>query len=62
MLVAGGADTIVVDSDAHTPNEFDHLQWGIMVARRAWLRAEDVLNTLPVEKLRKRLRRNRSRS
>lgn len=53
---------IVVDSDAHTPNEFDHLQWGIMVARRAWLRAEDVLNTLPVEKLRKRLRRNRSRS
>jgi DNA polymerase (family 10) len=53
---------IVVDSDAHTPSEFDHLQWGIMVARRAWLRADDVLNTLPVDTLRKRLRRNRRHS
>lgn len=51
---------IVVDSDAHTPGEFGHLRWGIMVARRAWLRAEDVLNTLPVDKLKKRLRRGRS--
>jgi hypothetical protein len=31
------------------------------VARRAWLRAGDVLNTLPVDDLRKRLRRNRKR-
>jgi DNA polymerase (family 10) len=51
---------IVVDSDAHTPGEFDHLRWGIMVARRAWLRAGDVLNTLPVDQLRKRLRRART--
>jgi DNA polymerase (family 10) len=53
---------IVVDSDAHTPGEFDHLRWGVMVARRAWLRAEDVLNTLPVDRLRKKLRRNRNRA
>jgi DNA polymerase (family 10) len=52
---------IVVDSDAHTPGEFDLLRWGIVVARRAWLRPDDVLNTLPVEKLRKRLRRARKR-
>jgi DNA polymerase (family X) len=52
---------IVVDSDAHTPAEFDMLRWGILVARRAWLRAGDVLNTLPVDDLRKRLRRNRKR-
>ena len=52
---------IVVDSDSHMPSEFDFLRWGVMVARRAWLRAEDVLNTLPVEKLRKRLRRNQKR-
>ncbi len=50
---------IVVDSDSHMPSEFDFLRWGVMVARRAWLRAEDILNTLPVEMLRKRLRRNR---
>ncbi len=52
---------IVVDSDSHMPSEFDFLRWGVMVARRAWLRTEDVLNTLPVEKLRKRLRRNQKR-
>jgi DNA polymerase (family X) len=50
---------IVVDSDAHMPTEFDFLRWGIMVARRAWLQADDVLNTLPLEKLRRRLRRSR---
>ncbi|MGH9312000.1 MAG: DNA polymerase/3'-5' exonuclease PolX [Vicinamibacterales bacterium] len=52
---------IVVDSDAHTPAEFDLLRWGIIIARRAWLRADDVLNTLSVDQLRKRLRRNRRR-
>jgi DNA polymerase (family X) len=51
---------IVVNSDAHTPAELDLLRWGIIIARRAWLRAEDVLNTQPLSKFRERLRRNRS--
>jgi len=37
------------------------LQWGVTMARRAWARAADVLNTLPLDALRARLRRNRSR-
>jgi DNA polymerase (family 10) len=36
-----------------------HTRWGIATARRAWLRKEDVANTLPWEQfaaLRKRAR------
>jgi DNA polymerase (family 10) len=54
--------SIIIDSDAHSPSALDVTRWGITVARRAWLTAADVLNTLPLEEFRARLRRNRSRS
>ncbi|HLB43928.1 MAG TPA: PHP domain-containing protein, partial [Candidatus Limnocylindrales bacterium] len=38
----------VIDSDAHYLAEFDNLDWGVAQARRAWLSATDVLNTLPL--------------
>jgi DNA polymerase (family 10) len=50
---------LVVSTDAHSRNAFGRLRWGILVARRAWLRPEDVLNTRPFDELRARLRRNR---
>lgn len=53
---------IVISTDAHARSGFDALQWGVLVARRAWLRPEDVLNTRPVEEMRTLLRRNRARS
>jgi DNA polymerase (family 10) len=34
-----------VDSDAHKVAEFDHLDWGISQARRAWVEPPAVLNT-----------------
>lgn len=34
-----------VDSDAHKIREFDHLEWGISQARRAWVEPRHVLNT-----------------
>ena len=34
-----------VDSDAHKIAEFDHLDWGISQARRAWVEPDQVLNT-----------------
>jgi DNA polymerase (family 10) len=37
--------TLAVDSDAHHTREFDHLEWGITQARRAWVEREDLLNT-----------------
>jgi DNA polymerase (family 10) len=50
---------ILVNSDAHAADEFDHLPYGIATARRAWLSAADVANTLPWKEfagLRKRAR------
>ena len=36
-------------------------RWGVTTARRAWLTAGDVLNTLPVHELRQALRRERTK-
>jgi DNA polymerase (family 10) len=38
---------IVVDTDAHATGELDNMSYGITQLRRAWLTAEDVLNTRP---------------
>jgi DNA polymerase (family 10) len=50
---------LIVDSDAHSPAALGNLRWGVSVARRAWLQAEDVLNTQPLEAFRSMLRRHR---
>ncbi|MGH9393806.1 MAG: PHP domain-containing protein, partial [Terriglobales bacterium] len=47
---------VVVNTDAHHPRHLANLRYGISVARRAWLEAGDVLNTLPAESLLARLR------
>src|SRR6476659_49163 len=36
---------LAVDSDAHDINELDYVRWGISQARRAWVTAENVINT-----------------
>ncbi|MBA3779166.1 MAG: DNA polymerase/3'-5' exonuclease PolX [Chloroflexi bacterium] len=38
---------LVIDSDAHYLGEFDNIDWGVSLARRAWLEPGDVANTLP---------------
>ena len=43
---------ICINSDAHSPADFDNLPFGISQAKRAWLRPEQVINTWPAEKLR----------
>jgi DNA polymerase (family 10) len=45
--------TIVIDSDAHGPEIFDVMRYGVATARRAWLTAADVANTRPWPELRK---------
>ncbi len=50
---------LVIDSDAHHPDGFDDLYWGIAMARRAWLTKQDVLNTLEWDALKTHLKRNR---
>ena len=50
---------ILINSDAHGVREFALARWGIATARRAWLTAEQVANTRPLDEflaLRKRAR------
>jgi DNA polymerase (family 10) len=47
---------LVIDSDAHHPVHFAFLKFGIGQARRGWAKQSDVLNTLPVDTLLKRLK------
>jgi DNA polymerase (family X) len=42
---------LVVDSDAHSPSELKNVQFGVAVARRAWLEAKDVANTFALRDL-----------
>ena len=52
---------IAVDSDAHRASELRYaIDYGVAVARRAWARKQDVVNTLPLEKLRRCLKRGRA--
>jgi DNA polymerase (family 10) len=40
-----------INTDSHSEADFDMLPFGVAIARRAWLSAEDVINTWPTEKL-----------
>lgn len=41
---------LVIDSDAHAPQHFSLLEYGVATARRGWAGTKDVLNTLPCDK------------
>ncbi len=47
---------MAVNTDAHDLKRMDEMIYGVSVARRAWLEPDDVVNTMPVEKLVKFLR------
>jgi len=42
---------LVIDTDAHSVNHLDFIDYGVATARRGWAEKSDVLNTLPVGKL-----------
>ena len=42
---------ISINTDAHSEDDLDMLHFGVATARRAWLTAEDVINTWSTEKL-----------
>jgi DNA polymerase (family 10) len=48
---------IAINTDAHSIKELNFITGGINQGRRGWLAAQDVLNTQPLEKLLKILRR-----
>jgi DNA polymerase (family 10) len=51
--------SLIISTDAHSVRALERLRWGVQMARRAWARSEDVLNTRPLDDFRARLRRNR---
>ncbi|QIO22382.1 DNA polymerase/3'-5' exonuclease PolX [Haloarcula sp. JP-L23] len=44
QAIEAGA-TIVIDTDAHSPGNFEQIRYGVHTARRGWAEAGDVLNT-----------------
>jgi DNA polymerase (family X) len=48
---------VAINSDAHSVNDFENLAFGVGQARRGWLEARDVLNTRPLDEVRKWLAR-----
>ncbi len=42
---------LVINTDAHHADHFDMLKYGVGVARRAWVEAERVINTWPLDRL-----------
>ena len=53
---------IVISTDSHAAGGFARLRWGAVVARRAWIEPQDVLNTRPFEAFTAGLRRHRTHS
>lgn len=51
---------VAINSDAHAPNDFDNLRFGIGQARRGWLEKRDVLNTRPPAEVRAWLHERKS--
>jgi len=52
---------LVISTDTHVTDQFDFMAYGVSVARRGWVEKKDVLNTLEIERLVKRLRTCRSK-
>ena len=51
---------LVISTDAHAPAALTWMRWGVNIARRAWLRPADILNTMPLDAMRATLRRARN--
>jgi DNA polymerase (family 10) len=51
----------VINCDAHRLEHAQFLRLGAGIARKGWLEAKDVINTLPLDKLKKELQRKRAR-
>jgi DNA polymerase (family 10) len=50
-----------INPDAHSTEGLQALIYGIKVARKGWLRREDVINCLPLDEVKKALGRKTGR-
>jgi len=49
--------TLSIGTDSHTLGHMRYMEFGVAVARRGWLEKEDVINTLSITDLKRRLNR-----
>jgi DNA polymerase (family 10) len=47
---------LAISTDAHSAAQLAMMKFGVFTARRGWIEAKDVINTLPLEKMRKILK------
>ena len=47
----------VINTDAHHPKHLLNMQYGVLTARRGWLEAQDVMNTIPRERFLQAIRK-----
>jgi DNA polymerase (family 10) len=53
---------LTCDSDAHSARQLDYVRYAVITARRGWAGPRDVLNTLPLDRLRAHLALRRARA
>jgi len=53
---------VPVNPDAHAPSGYQDMIYGMGIARKGWLTAEDIPNTYPIEKLRAFFAQQRARA
>lgn len=58
QAAAGGA-MLAINTDAHSTDQLDMMEYGVRTARRGWVKASSVLNALTTAELRKFLSRKR---
>jgi DNA polymerase (family 10) len=49
-----------INTDAHSAADLDRLNFGVAIARRAWVSPRNVINTWPTERLLDRLKNRKS--
>jgi len=42
--------SFTISTDAHHPRHLQGIKWGVVTARRGWLEAGDIRNTLPADR------------
>jgi DNA polymerase (family 10) len=47
---------VMINTDAHAESHLDYMNYGVSMARRGWVEKKDVLNALPLDQLRERLK------
>jgi DNA polymerase (family 10) len=47
-----------INTDSHHPGQLHNMRYGVTMARRGWLEAADIVNTLPLIEFREALRRS----